>query len=138
MDDLDHRLIAELRVNGRASVPTLASLLGVARGTVQSRMEKLIAAGTIVGFTVRLQGQESENLIRGIMMIELGGRNVKASIANLRKIPGFSALYNTNGAWDLVGEIAVADMNEFNRVVAGVRAMEGIAKTESFIFLGPA
>ncbi len=35
MDDLDHRLIAELRVNARATVPTLAKLLGVARGTVR-------------------------------------------------------------------------------------------------------
>ncbi|RUV80965.1 AsnC family protein, partial [Mesorhizobium sp. M1A.F.Ca.IN.020.32.1.1] len=39
MDDLDYRLIAELRVNARATVPTLAKLLGVARGTVQTRMD---------------------------------------------------------------------------------------------------
>jgi hypothetical protein len=34
MDDLYHRLIAEPRVNARSTVPTLAKLLGVARGTV--------------------------------------------------------------------------------------------------------
>lgn len=35
MDDLDRRLIAELRINGRASVPQLAQILGVARATAQ-------------------------------------------------------------------------------------------------------
>ena len=49
MDDLDQRLISELRINARASIPTLASILGVARGTIQSRMERLIASGVIAG-----------------------------------------------------------------------------------------
>ena len=50
MDDLDQRLIAELRVNARASIPTLAALLGVARGTVQARLDKLSSTGVITSW----------------------------------------------------------------------------------------
>lgn len=138
MDDLDQRLISELRINARASIPTLASILGVARGTVQSRMERLIASGMIAGFTVRLKDHGPTDMIKGIMMVELTGRNIKNVIASLRKNPGFAALNITNGNWDLIAEIEVPNMNEFHRLVTTVRAMEGVAKTETHLFLGPA
>ncbi|MGO4407738.1 Lrp/AsnC family transcriptional regulator [Bosea sp. RAF48] len=138
MDDLDHRLIAELRVNARATVPTLAKLLGVARGTVQTRMDRLIANGVIAGFTVRLKDHDATDRIRGIMMIELEGRNVKGVVASLRKNPGFAALHTTNGLWDLIAEIDVPSMAEFNRLLTGIRIMEGISKSETHLLLGPA
>ena len=71
-------------------------------------------------------------------MIELTGRNIKSVIATLRKNPGFSAVNTTNGTWDLIAEIEVPNMNEFHRLVTGIRAMDGIAKSETHIFLGPA
>lgn len=138
MDDLDQRLISELRINGRASVPSLASILGVSRGTVHNRMERLIDRGVIAGFTIRLRDQGPTEAIRGIMMIELSGRNIKSVIATLRKNPGFSAINTTNGTWDLIAEIEVSNLNEFHRLVTGIRSMEGIAKSETHIFLGPA
>jgi DNA-binding Lrp family transcriptional regulator len=138
MDDLDRRLIAELRVNGRASVPTLASLLGVARGTVQVRLDKLLASGAISGFTVKLRDGPADATVRGVMMIELAGRNIKPVVAALRRNPGFSALHTTNGVWDLIAEIEVASLGEFNAVVTSVRSMDGVAKSETHLFLGPA
>ena len=45
MDDLDHRLIAALRADGRASLSKLAQMLGVSRGTVQNRLDRLIELG---------------------------------------------------------------------------------------------
>ncbi|MBB4065047.1 Lrp/AsnC family transcriptional regulator [Gellertiella hungarica] len=138
MDDLDRRLIEELKINARATVPTLAKLLGVARGTVQTRLDRLIASGTIRGFTVRLKDRMAQERIRGVVMIELSGRNIKALTASLRRLPGIAALHTTNGLWDLIGEIEVASLGEFNHVVTELRAMEGVAKSESHLFLGAA
>ncbi len=136
MDDLDRRLIEELRLNGRASVPTLAGLVGVSRGTVQTRLDRLIAAGTIAGFTIRLKDRANDEVIRGVMMIELAGRGIRTVVAHLRRLPGIAALHTTNGLWDLIGEIEVATLQDFNRVVSEVRSMEGVAKSESHLFLG--
>ncbi len=138
MDDLDRRLLAELRINARASVPKLAQLLGVAAGTVKTRMDRLIDQGVIAGFTVRLRDDASDGTIRGVMMIELSGKNVKTLVASLRKNLGFAALHTTNGEWDLIAEIQVPALSDFHQVVTTVRTMEGIAKTESYLFLGPA
>jgi DNA-binding Lrp family transcriptional regulator len=53
MDDLDRKLIAQLRDNARTPLTLLAKTLKVSRGTVQNRLEKLERDGTIAGFTVR-------------------------------------------------------------------------------------
>ncbi|MDP2698658.1 Lrp/AsnC family transcriptional regulator [Thalassospira sp.] len=138
MDDLDRRLIAELRVNARASVPKLAQLLDVAPGTVKTRMDRLTDSGVIAGFTVRLRDDATDGTIRGVMMIELADRNVKALVATLRKNLGFAALHTTNGQWDLIAEIQVPGLADFHQVVTTVRALDGVAKTETYLFLGPA
>jgi|TARA_R110002167_G_scaffold201867_1_gene405491 DNA-binding Lrp family transcriptional regulator len=138
MDDLDRRLLAELRINARASVPKLAQLLGVAAGTVKTRMDRLTEQGVIAGFTVRLRDNAADGTIRGMMMIELSGKNVKSMVATLRKNLGFAALHTTNGQWDLIAEIQVPALSDFHQTVTTVRAMDGIAKTESYLFLGPA
>ena len=85
MDALDHRVIAELRVNARSTVLTLAKLLGVACVPLQTRMDRLIASGIIAGFTVRLKAAQPTDRIRGVTMIELEGCNVKSVVAALRK-----------------------------------------------------
>ena len=55
LTDLDRRLIAALRKDGRAPISSLAQQLGVSRATVTSRIEKLTASGVIVGFSVRVR-----------------------------------------------------------------------------------
>ena len=50
MDDLDARLLATAADLTRPNVLELARRLGVARGTVQARIDRLVANGVIAGF----------------------------------------------------------------------------------------
>lgn len=137
MDDLDRRLIAELRINGRASVPQLAQILGVARATAQKRLDRLVEAGDIKGFTVRLRDDISRNLIRAFILVEVSG-SPKHTMAAIKRLPGVASLSNTNGVWDAVAEIEVSTMSELNQLISTVRGTEGVSKSETFILLGPA
>lgn len=138
MDTLDKRLISELQINGRASVPQLAQLLGVARATAQKRLDRLIENGDIKGFTVRLRDDVREDQFRAFMLIELTGTPIKTTIASIKRIPGITGVYNTNGVWDMIAEVDVSTMLELNELVSTVRTLEGVIKSETFIFLGPA
>ena len=80
---------------------------------------------------------DTADRIRSVMMIALEGRNVKGTVAALRKNPGFAAMHTTNGLWDLIAEIKVPSMAEFNRLLTGIRVMEGISKPETRLCLGP-
>ena len=104
-DDLDHRLIAALREDGRAPVSKLAAILGVSRATVQTRLDRLLETGAVLGFTVRARQDYDDRAIRAIMMIEVAGRSTTAVIRQLRGLPELHSLHTTNGAWDLIAEI---------------------------------
>lgn len=138
MDDLDHRLIAALRIDGRASLSKLAQMLGVSRGTVQNRLDRLIEAGVVLGFTVRLKSLPETNRIRAIMMVEVSGKNTKRVAQALRGLPEVHMLYSTNGAFDLIAEIECANLGEFDRLLSDVRTIEGIERSETSLLLAPA
>src|SRR4051794_37049777 len=53
-DDVDQRILAELRTDGRISMSALAERVGVSRATVYTRVENLLATGVITGFSARV------------------------------------------------------------------------------------
>lgn len=135
MDDLDRRLIAVLRTDGRAPVAKIATILGVSRATVQARLDRLLESGDILGFTVRVRRAEESSSIRAVMMVEVAGKTTVAVIKALRGMPELRALHTTNGAWDLVVEIQVESLVDFDRVLREVRAIDGVANTETSLLL---
>jgi hypothetical protein len=54
-DELDRRLISVLREDGRAPISKLGTILGISRATVQSRLDRLIETGAVLGFAVRFR-----------------------------------------------------------------------------------
>lgn len=135
MDDIDRQLIALLRDNARTPVASLARSLRVARGTVQNRLARLEAAGTIVGYTVRLRPQVEEQRIRALMTIAVEGNRTEAVIRALRGDPAVSALFSTNGRWDVVAELRAESLEAFDRVLGRIRLIPGISNTETSLLL---
>jgi len=135
MDDTDRKLIALLRHDARAPIAALAKQLGVARGTVRNRLTRLEASGVIVGYTLRLKPQVEEQHIRALMTVLVEGNRTEAVIRALRGDPAVSALYSTNGRWDIVAELRAESLEAFDRVLARVRLLEGISSTETSLLL---
>jgi DNA-binding Lrp family transcriptional regulator len=134
-DDLDHRLISVLREDGRAPLSKLATILGVSRGTVQARLDRLLQSGAALGFTIRVRQDYDDGAIRAIMMIEVQGRSTTKVIRFLRGLPELYALHTTNGSWDLVAEIRAGNLRDFDRVLREVRTVEGVLNSETSILL---
>ncbi|MCA1491339.1 Lrp/AsnC family transcriptional regulator [Ensifer sp. NBAIM29] len=134
-DDLDRRIIAHLRADGRASLSRLSDALGVARGTVQNRLDRLIETGTLLGFTVRVREDYDVNTVHAIMMIEVIGKSTTQVIRKLRGIPEIYSLHTTNGNWDLVANIRAASLSEFDRILREVRMIDGVANSETSLLL---
>jgi DNA-binding Lrp family transcriptional regulator len=135
MDDIDRALIGLLRSDARASVASLAKALQVARGTVQNRLGRLTANGTIVGYTVRLKPDIEEQRMRAFMTVAVEGNQVERVIRELRGEPAVSALYSTNGRWDIVAELRAESLEGFDRVLARIRLIQGISQTETSLLL---
>jgi len=116
-------------------VATLATRLGVSRGTVTNRVTKLEDAGIIVGYTVRLRPDSQPNDIRAWMSIAVEGNETRAVIASLLGEPGVATLHDTNGRWDLLAELRAANLAELSQVLERIRLIRGISSTETSIHL---
>ncbi|SIQ76555.1 DNA-binding transcriptional regulator, Lrp family [Rhizobium sp. RU20A] len=134
-DELDRRIIAHLRVDGRASLSKLSAALGVARGTVQNRLDRLVATGTLLGFTVRVREDYDAQTVQAIMMIEVVGKSTNQAIRRLRGLPEIVSLHTTNGNWDLVATIRAASLADFDRVLREVRMIDGVSNSETSLLL---
>ncbi len=134
-DDLDKQLISLLREDGRAPVSKLSQILGVSRVTVQARMDRLLESGALLGFTARVREDYDSGEIRAVMMIEVMGRNTSQVIRRLRGLPELQVLHTTSGKWDLITDIRVENLSEFDRVLREVRLIEGVMNSETSILL---
>ena len=135
LDDIDQRLIAELRRDGRAALSDLADRLGLARGTVRARMERLVARGEIAGFTVLTRGDVTAAPVRGLMMIGIEGRGGEKVMARLQGIPAVMAVHSTNGKWDMIAELATQTLLELDEVIHRIRSIDGVMISETNLLL---
>ena len=135
MDATDQQLLSLLRKDARTSVATLASKLGVSRGTVTNRVTKLEDAGVIVGYTVRLRPDAQPDEISAWMSVAVEGNETRTVIASLLGEPGVASLHDTNGRWDLLAELRAANLTELSQVLERIRLLRGISSTETSIHL---
>lgn len=124
-----------LRGDARASIASLAKKLGVARGTVQNRIARLEANGTIIGYSVRLKPDVEDRRMRALMTIAVEGNQVDAVVKTLRGEPAVGRLHSTNGRWDLVAELRADSLESFDRVLAKISRMPGVSASETSLLL---
>ncbi len=135
MDTLDEKLVTLLRHNGRRSISDLAIEAGASRATVRSRIEKMEAEGTIIGYTVILRADAVEAAVRGIMMVEIEGHVTDRVIRTLGGFPEISEIHTTNGRWDLIVELHAATLSDLDAVMRRIRLVPGITGSETSLLL---
>lgn len=134
-DDLNLRLISTLRHDGRRSISDLAADLGVSRATVRSRMHNLLDSGVVLGYSVVLREDSHDLPIRAAMMLAIEGKRADSVIHRLSGMPEAQAVHTTNGRWDLVVELATADLATFDAALGRIRLIDGVSATETNLLL---
>jgi DNA-binding Lrp family transcriptional regulator len=135
MDELDSQLISLLRADSRAPAAQLAKTLRVSRGTVQNRIERLVASGVLLGFTIRLNAGDDVQRVRAIMCLEIEGERMAAVLKALRGVPAVTSAHTTNGRWDLVAELETPDLPSFSTALDSIREISGVTATETSLLL---
>ena len=135
MDDLDSRLLSELRRDGRAAISDLADTLGLSRATVRARMERLVERGEIAGFTVVTRADVTAAPVRALMMIGIEGKGAERTMARLTGLPAVQSVHSTNGRWDLIVELATQTLQELDDVIFRIRNIDGVMTSETNLLL---
>ncbi len=134
INQTDRRLLAALRTNARASMTELAGATQVSRATVKTRLDRLINGGVIRRFTIETDLDDRDG-VRAITTMELQGSVARFVIRSLRKIPEVTALYSTNGKWDLVAEIRTDNLQAIDQILRRIREISGVLNSETSLLL---
>ncbi len=135
MDELDKQLIATLAVNARTPISTLAATLGLARTTVQARIDRLERSGTIAGYTVRLTDTAMAGRIRATVLVQADTGKQASIIGRLKSMSHVEEAYTASGRFDLVLQIAASTTAELDDVLDQIGALDGVKSSESLIRL---
>ncbi len=134
LDETDQRLLGFLQGNARLPIATLARELGLARTTVQSRIERLEAQGVIVGYSVRL-GHKMRAPIRATVLIAIEPRTGPAVLSRLRSLPSVKTVHTTSGRFDLIALIETMDTEALDDTLDRIGESKGVKSSESLIHL---
>ena len=133
LDDLDHRLIAALRANGRAPLRPLATELGVSEATLRNRYARLVEANVLQVTAV------TNPMALGYDAVAMLGLSVsgppEAIADELSRWEEAVYVVVVAGRFDLLVEIVARDRRDLLALMNRVRALDGVTGSETFLYL---
>lgn len=135
LDETDQRLLAALTSNARLPVSTLAAHLGLARTTVQARLERLERRGVIAGYSLKLNPDVALGQIRATVLVQLEPRATADVLMRLKKRPAVELAHTTSGRFDLALQLRASSTAELDQVLDDIGALDGVRSLESLIHL---
>ena len=135
MDELDKKLIVALAANARIPISTLAVDLGLARTTVQARINRLERNGTIAGYTVRLSEITTMGRIRATVLLQIDPQKQTSIIGRLKANHYVKETFTASGRFDLVLQIVAGTTAQLDTILDRIGALDGVKSSESLIRL---
>ncbi|NDR59364.1 Lrp/AsnC family transcriptional regulator [Aliiruegeria sabulilitoris] len=135
MDDLDKTLLSALAADSSTPISQLARQAGVARSTVQARIERLQHSGVIAGYTIRLGEPAERRRIRATVLLHVEPRSAAALVQRLKAMPEVEACHSTTGRVDLILQLVAETTGELDEALDRIGAIPGVRDTESLIHL---
>jgi DNA-binding Lrp family transcriptional regulator len=131
----DNDLLVLLRENARLSTAEIGRRLGLARSTVQSRLERLERSGVIRGYRVELGPSAAVRQVQAHAMVGVEPAQQVAVERRLRALPAVTALYSVSGPYDLVAMLAAESTEALDMALDQVRSTPGVKGTTTSVIL---
>jgi DNA-binding Lrp family transcriptional regulator len=135
VDQLDARILRLFTDEPRIGVLEASRRLGVARGTVQARLDKLIATGVVRSLAPSVDPAALGYRVTAFATLEIsqGGRESVAD--HLARIPEVLEVHTITGPGDLLCRIVARDNDDLQRVIDDLVSDADIVRTSTLIAL---
>lgn len=136
MDVLDGRLLALFAAEPRVGVLEASRRLGVARGTVQARLDRLQADGIVTGWGPEVSPAALGYPVTGFLTLEIRhGAGHDEVALHLSQIPEALEAHTITGAGDMWVRVVAASNADLQRVIDLVLACPVIERSTTVIAL---
>ena len=136
MDVLDVKVIDLFAAEPRIGVLEASRRLGVARGTVQARLDKLATSGVVTGWGPDLDPEALGFPVTAFLTLEIRqGAGHETVAAHLAEIPEVLEAFTITGAGDMWASVVARSNADLQRVIDQVLSHEGIDRSTTVIAL---
>lgn len=135
LDDTDRRILATLDDDPRMSVLLLAQKTGLARGTIQARLERYREHGLLRLASTRIPPQALGCGLAATVSVELDQHQLEQAVTALRRIPEVLECFAPAGGTDLLVRVVARNPDDLYRVSEEIRLCPGITRTSTSVFL---
>jgi DNA-binding Lrp family transcriptional regulator len=136
VDHLDAALIELLAAEPRVGVLEASRRLGVARGTVQARLDRMRARGVITGYGPDVDPAALGYEVTAFITLEIrqaGGHDPVAE--RLSAIPEVLEVHTITGAGDMLCRVVALGHADLQRVLDAIVSAEGVVRSSTVISL---
>ena len=136
IDGLDARLIELLTAEPRLGMLECSRRLGVARGTVQARLDRLQERGVIIGFGPEVEPAAIGFAVTAFVTLQIrqsGGHDPVA--ARLAAIPEVLEVHTITGPADLLCRVVGRGNADLQRVIDAIVEVAGVERASTVISL---
>ncbi len=136
LDELDRRLIELVSAEPRVGMLEASRRLGVARGTVQARLDRLQARGVITGYGPEIDPAALGHAVTAFVTLEIrqaGGHDQVAG--RLAMIAEVLEVHTITGAGDMLCRVVARTNSDLQRVIDALVDVPGVVRASTVIAL---
>ena len=135
VDELDARLVRLLNEEPRVGLLEIARRLGVARGTVSARLDKLMRRGVVTGFGPDVDPVAVGFPILAFVELDIVQGRLDEAVEQLRGVPEVLEAHATSGDRDLLCRVVAKDPEHLQEIINVMVRSEAVRRSTSHIAL---
>lgn len=136
VDALDRKIIAALRLNGRATYAELGRTVGLSASSVHERVGKLEAAGVITGYHAVVNPSTVGLGVTALVGIQPTDTAENDELADeLAGLSEVESCYAVAGDEAFVVKVRVSTVDDLERTLGRLRRIGGVARTRTTVVL---
>jgi DNA-binding Lrp family transcriptional regulator len=136
IDGLDARLLALLTAEPRIGVLEASRRLGVARGTVQARLDRLQQRGVVTGYGPDIDPVALGHGVTAFVTLEIRQASGHDPVADgLAAIPEVLEVHTITGPGDMLCRVVARTNADLQRVIDAIVAVPGVVRAATVIAL---
>ena len=135
-DDLDLKLLSELKKDGSISIPLLAKKLNINASVLYSRIKRLQKKKMIKKFTIDIDESQLGFGVKAYVGINRDPKFKTKIHENLLEISEIDRIIEVTGRFDLMVGALAEDLEQLHNIVVDkIGKIDGIQNTETFVEL---
>ena len=135
LDAIDLRLLDVLRRAPHAAVTELAGTVGIARGTVYSRIDRLEREGVVTGYGPDIDSVRAGLSVLAFTVLEIAQGTHDATVAALVEIHEIVEIHTITGQGDLLCRVVATSNDHLHEVLQRVAGIDTVTRSQTQLAL---